>query len=81
MSKVGQSIRLKQSETKPYVTLGIATTDEGYELRRVTVSGLEVQAFKVLLKSKERAEVMQQLQLELSAYIINFNRGETKETK
>jgi hypothetical protein len=78
MSKIGQSVRLKQSEDKPYVTLGIAKVDGGYELRKITVSGLEVQHVKVLKKETERASIMQEMQMALIHYTISFNEGESK---
>ena len=75
-NKIGQNTRLKQVEAKPYVTLGIAKVEDGYELRRLTVSGTEVQNVKTVLKCVERAEVMMALQTELSRYTIEFNSKE-----
>ena len=78
MGKIGQNVRLKADETAPYVTLGIAKVSDGFELRKVTISGTEVQNVKTLFKTENRAEVMVQMQLELSQYTINFNQKEMK---
>ena len=78
MSKIGQSVRLKQSEDKPYVTLGIAKVSDGYELRKITISGLEVVHVKVLKKETERASIMQEMNIALIQYNVNFNEGEMK---
>lgn len=73
MAKIGQSTRLKQDEAKPYVTLGIAKVEDGYELRKITVSGLEVQHVKVLQKETERAAIMMAMNIALIQYNIDFN--------
>ena len=78
MGKIGQNVRMKAEEAEAYSTLGIAKVSDGYELRRVTVSGLEVQNIKTLFKAKERAEIMMQMQLELSQYTIDFNQKAMK---
>jgi NAD(P)H-nitrite reductase large subunit len=79
MAKIGQNARLKQVEAAPYATLGIVKTEDGYELRKVTVSGMDVKSVKVLGKAKERAEIMMALQMALSQYTINFNQKESGE--
>jgi hypothetical protein len=76
MSKIGQSARMKQSELAPYVTLGIARVEDGYELRKITLSGTEVKHVKVLNKEKDRAGIMVMMQVALSQYIINFNESQ-----
>jgi len=72
-SKIGRNIRTQQSDLLPLVTLGIAKVEGGYELRKVTLNGTEVQHVKVLSKASDRAEIMQALQMALIQYTINFN--------
>jgi hypothetical protein len=74
-SKIGRSTILKQSEAGPYVTIGIAKVEGGYELRKLTMSGTDVKHIKVLHKSDNRAEIMMELQIALSQYSINFNES------
>ena len=76
MSRIGMATKLKQNDKGPYVTLGIAKTTEGYEIRKITLRGLEIEATKVLHKCDDRAEAMQQMQIALSHYIVNFNNRE-----
>jgi hypothetical protein len=79
MGKIGQSARLKADEAAPYVTLGIVKVGDGYELRKVTISGLEVLHMKVLKKETERAAIMMELNIALINYNINFNQNESGE--
>ena len=72
---------MKLDEAAPYATLGICKVSDGYELRRVVISGMEVKSVKVLHKAESRAEIMQQTQIELSQYTIDFNQGEMRDKK
>lgn len=77
MAKIGQNARLKQDEAAPYSTLGIVKVADGYELRKVLVSGTEVKSVKTLQKADNRAEIMQAMQMALIQYTINFNEKES----
>lgn len=74
MSKIGQTVKMKQKDKGPYYVLGLAETVDGYEVRRLKMSGDEVESVQVLLKAKYKAEVMMRLQTEVSSYIIEFNQ-------
>lgn len=76
MNKIGQDARLKAKDKGKYQTLGIALTDEGYELRRITLDGAEVSKVEVLHTTNQRAEVMEQMMMTMGRYIMNFNEKE-----
>ena len=78
-AKIGLSTRLKQLDKKPYYTLGIVPTKEGYELRRIKMDGGDVENIVTIHKCTDRAEIMLTLQMELSRYSINFNAKEQGE--
>lgn len=80
-TKIGKNITAKNEDQVPYYTLGIAKTEDGFEVRELKVFGMEVQVRKVVLRTKDRAEAMHSMRLELANYIINFNVVETKEKK
>jgi hypothetical protein len=77
MAKIGQNARLKIDEVAPYSTLGIVKVADGYELRKVLVSGTEVKSVKTIQKADNRAEIMQAMQMALIQYTINFNEKES----
>lgn len=76
-NKIGQNVRLKQKDKGSYVTLGIVPTDAGYELRKVVMEGATVLSVDTLKEAVNRAEIMQQMQMEMSKYIMNFNQKES----
>jgi hypothetical protein len=78
MSKIGQDARLKLKDLGKYKTLGIAKTDEGYELRRVTMDGAEATNVEVLAKTEQRAEIMEEMMMALGKYVMNFNEQNSK---
>lgn len=74
MSKIGRSVTLKQKDVGPYYVIGIAVTDEGFEIRKIKMSGDEVESFTVVSRTDLKPEAMQRLQMEVQSYIINFNQ-------
>lgn len=76
-NKIGQNVRLKQKDKGPYVMLGIVPTEEGYELRKVTMEGATATKVETLKEAVNRAEIMQQMQMEMSKYVMNFNQKES----
>ena len=74
MSKIGQSVRLKQKDNGPYYVIGIAATDEGYEVRKIKMEGSDATFVQTVFKTKLKPEAMQRLQMEVQSYIINFNQ-------
>lgn len=76
-NKIGQNVRLKQKDKSSYVTLGIVPTEGGYELRKVTMEGATAINVETLKEAVNRAEIMQQMQMEMSKYIVNFNQKES----
>jgi hypothetical protein len=74
MSKIGQSVKLKQKDKGPYYVLGLAATVDGYELRKLKMEGDQMVAMQTLHRGTVKAELMQRLQTEVASYIIEFNQ-------
>lgn len=77
--KIGERTTSKLKDAnQPYYTIGIARTEEGYELRKLRVLGLEIQLIKVLMKTPDRALILHEMRLQLGNYIIDFNEESMK---
>lgn len=75
-TKIGENTKAKLEDGTPYYCLGIAKTDNGYEIRRLKVIGMQVETRKVLEVSTDRALILSEFMIAVSKYVVNFNQKE-----